>query len=70
MEVSAGKVYGRVRQEGVQTTDFKFVGKLEENVLSWGGERFQTSLTIYGEQMKGTRFGGQRPWLITLQKNR
>jgi hypothetical protein len=46
------------------------VGTLDQNVLSFGNDRYRTELTIDGERMNGTRLGGTTPWQIALQKKK
>jgi hypothetical protein len=68
--VDKGKVFGQVQQSDVTPQEYKFLGKLEGNVLSYGNERYQTSLTIDGDRMKGTMLGGTMPWQISLRKKK
>jgi len=65
-----GQVYGRVQQPGLTPSEIKFVGTLNQNVLSFGNDRYRTELTIDGERMNGTRLGGSVPWQIALQKKK
>jgi hypothetical protein len=50
--------------------EFKFVGTLNQNILSYGNERYQTELAIKGDKMTGTRQGGAVPWQISLQRKK
>jgi hypothetical protein len=68
--VDNGKVFGQVQQSGATSPEYKFLGKLEGNVLSYGTERYRTSLTIDGDRMKGTMLGGTMPWNISVQKKK
>lgn len=68
--VDNGKVYGQIQQAGVTPQEYKFLGKLDGNVLSYGTERYQTSLTIDDDRMKGTMLGGTMPWQISVLKQK
>lgn len=68
--VDNGKVYGQIQQAGVTPQEYKFLGKLDGNVLSYGTERYQTSLTIDDDRMKGTMLGGTMPWQISVRKQK
>src|SRR5262245_37479061 len=69
-KVESNKVHGSVQQPGLTVPEFKFVGTLNQNILSFGNERYQTELTIRGDKMTGTRQGGAVPWQISLQRKR
>jgi hypothetical protein len=68
--VEGKTVYGRVQQPGLPVPEFNFVGKLDNDMLSYSSERIQTELKITGDRMAGTRLGGQMPWQISLQKKK
>jgi hypothetical protein len=69
-KVEGNKVHGWVQQPGLTVPEFKFVGTLNQNILSYGNERYQTELTIKGDKMTGTRQGGTVPWQISLQRKK
>lgn len=68
--VEAGKVYGRIYHSLLSVPELQFVGTLNQNVLSFGNERYQTQLTIVGDRMDGTLLGSVVPWQISLQKKK
>lgn len=68
--VEGRQVYGRVQYPGLTPSEIQFVGTLDQNVLSFGNDRYRTELTIDGERMNGTRLGGTTPWQIALQKKK
>ena len=67
-KVEGGKVYGKVTVTGRRSNDFKFVGALEGNRLTYGSTT-RTELEIRDDQMKGTSTGGANR-AITLSKKK
>jgi hypothetical protein len=67
--VDGSKVYGQVEIFGRETAQFKIVGTLSGNRLTFGKQN-PTELLIEGNQMKGTAQGSARanPHEITLMK--
>ena len=70
-KVEGNKVYGQVTISGSDTTQFKIVGTLAGNRLTFGTQS-PTELLIEGKQMKGTNQGAVRaaPLDITLTKTK
>ncbi len=68
--VEDGKVYGRVQHSLLTVPEVKLVGTLNQNILSFGSERYQTQLTIAGDRMDGTLHGAAVPLQISLQKKK
>ena len=70
-QVKGDKVYGQVVISGRETAEFKMVGTLNGNRLTFGKQN-PTELLIDGNQMKGTSQGSARanPHEITLAKTK
>jgi hypothetical protein len=70
-QVNGNKVYGQVEFSGPQTAQFKLLGTLDGNRLTFGGPN-PTEFLIEGNQMKGSSQGAPRgnPWDITLMKTK
>src|SRR4029453_3918834 len=70
-QVNGKKVYGQVEFSGPQTAQFKLLGTLDGNRLTFGGPN-PTEFLIEGNQMKGSSQGAPRgnPWDITLMKTK
>jgi hypothetical protein len=70
-QVNGKKVYGQVEFSGSQTAQFKLLGTLDGNRLTFGGPN-PTEFLIEGNQMKGSSQGAPRgnPWDITLMKTK
>jgi hypothetical protein len=68
-QVRGNKVYGEVFIAGQERLQFKMVGTLEGNKLTFGTQN-PTELLIEGTQMKGRTQGAMRgnPWDIALTK--
>lgn len=68
-QVQGSKVYGQVAISGRETVQFKIVGTLDGNRLTFGTQN-PTELLIEGKQMKGAAQGSVRanPMDITLTK--
>ena len=70
-KVEVDKVYGQVEVSGPQTAQFKLLGTLDGNRLTFGGPN-PTEFLIEGNQMKESSQGAPRgnPWDITLMKTK
>ena len=70
-KVAGNKVYGQVTISGRDTAQFKIVGTLAGNRLTFGTQN-PTELLIEGKQMKGAAQGAGRaaPLDITLTKTK
>jgi hypothetical protein len=70
-QVKGDKVHGQVVISGRETAEFKMVGTLNGNRLTFGKQN-PTELLIEGNQMKGTSQGAVRanPHEITLRKTK
>ena len=70
-QVSGNTVYGHVEISGPQSAQFRLLGTLDGNRLTFGGPN-PTEFLIEGNQMKGNSQGAPRsnPWDITLMKTK
>jgi hypothetical protein len=69
--VEGRQVYGQVEITGPQNAQFKLLGTLDGNRLTFSGPNL-TEFLIEGKQMKGSSQGAPRsnPWDITLTKTK